>query len=1120
MQFKASDDLMPVRHRPLIQMLLVMNLTVILLVAGCLQVSASAYSQQTITLSEKHAPLETVLRDIRKQTGYTFFCKYEWLQQARKVDIEVKNASLDQVLELCFKDQPLKYTIVNKTIMVTPREVEKDKSLSPPVDIRGKITNEKGEPLVGATVEIKGSKKGTLTDANGIFELKQVNSDAVVVVSYTGYIPREIRVADGSFIAVSLALSANSLDETVVIAYGTTTKRLNTGDVGTVKAADIEKQPVSNPLLALQGRVPGIFIAQSTGLPGSGVTVRIQGQNSIGNGNDPLYVIDGVPYASQLLPLNNGILGNSGNGSFTGNPFNYINPADIESIDILKDADATAIYGSRASNGAILITTKKGRAGQTKIDVNYQEGMGLVTRKADLMNTKQYLQMRREAKRNDNAAISTTDYDINGFWDTTRSTDWQKTLIGGTARYTNANASVSGGNATTQYLVGGTYHRETTVFPGDFSDQKSSLHFNITNTSTNGKFHLQLSGSYLIDKNQLPGSDLTPYAINTPPDAPALYNPDGSLNWAPIPSGTSSISTFINPLSYEYNLYNNTTNNLIANAVLSYQILPGLEIRSNLGYTNLQSNEMSITPLISSQPEYRLQYGNSLRNAQYGNNNINSWIVEPQASYKRILGKGRLEVLAGTTILQNNSSRQQLNGTGYNSDGVLTDIKSAATVTVLSSIDAVYKYNAAFGRINYDWQDKYILDLTARRDGSSRFGSKNLFHNFGAVGGAWIFSKEGFMQKALPFISFGKLRASYGTTGNDQIGDYNFLNQYVSPTGVGVSYQGTTGLMPKGLSNPYLQWEETRKLQFGLDLGLLKDRILINANYFINRSSNQLLGYGLPIFTGFTTVAENFPATIQNSGWEFSLNTTNIKGKDFSWSSYFNLTLAQNKLVSFTNLATSSYASTYVIGQPITITRVYHFLGVDPATGVYQFADSHGRPTSTPSASMDKTVIINNSPTFYGGFENNFRYKGFELDVLFQFVKQKGLNYFFGNSPGIYDANQPVTVLDRWQKPGDVAPVQRYNSNFSLLTQSANMVSSDAGVSDASYIRLKNVSLSWQLPEKWEKKIHLQNCRIYALGQNLLTITKYPGMDPENKGALNSVLPPLRVMTLGLQIGL
>ena len=416
---------------------------------------------------------------------------------------------------------------------------------------------------------------------------------------------------------------------------------------------------------------------------------------------------------------------------------------------------------------------------------------------------------------------------------------------------------------------------------------------------------------------------------------------------------------------------------------------------------------------------------------------------------------------------------------------------------------------------------QWIVNLTARRDGSSRFGSNNEFHNFGSAAAAWIFSQTKLLRKMLPLISFGKLSASYGTTGNDQIGDYKYLSVY-GATNVPTTYQGVSGLLPTGLSNPYLQWEETRKMRAALNIGLVKDRVLVSAAYFRNRSSNQLLTYALPLITGFTNITRNFPATVQNSGWEFTLNTINFRTRAFNWSSAVNFTIPQNKLVAFSGLANSSYASSLIIGQPVTLLKAYRFLGTNPSTGIFQFADAHGNPTPTPNSTTDQTILENSSPRFYGGIQNSFSYRGLQLDVFVQFVKQTSSNYYgtIGYFPGVFSSsgpigNQPSFVLARWQKPGDISVIQRFSTQ---PLQSGNARSSSAAWSDGSYARLKNISLSYQIPDSWKKKVHLQACRIYAQAQNLLTFTKFTGLDPETPSSFT--LPPLRVITVGLQIGL
>jgi TonB-linked SusC/RagA family outer membrane protein len=1086
------------------QMLRIMKLTAIILLSACITASAKG-DAQGITLSLKNAPLEIVFKEIQKQAGFNFVYNNNLVRNTKPVDLEVNQATVEEVLERCLKDQPLTYSIFDKTIVVKPKDASPNvvTTIEPAnIDVNGTVVAESGEAIVGANVIIKGSNRGTSTDNTGSFILRNVNENAILIFSSIGYFTQEIPINGKTILNVLLKVAVNSLDETVVIAYGTTTKRLNTGDVSTVKGTDIQKQPVSNPLAALQGRMPGIFITQNTGMPGGSFNVLIRGKSSIENGTNPLYVIDGVPYTSTLLTNQNPAGG--------GDPLNFINPSDIESIDVLKDADATAIYGSRGANGVVLITTKKGKSGKSKVDINLYSGIGKVSKFLDLMNTQQYLQMRREAFNNDGVTPTAINAPDLLTWDTTSYTDWQKLLIGGTAHYTDAQVSVSGGNINTQYLIGGGYHRESTVFPGDFADQKASVHFNISNISNNRKFKVLLSGNYLVDDNNLVNYDFTERIQFTPPNTPPYYKPNGTLNW----DNTIWNIFSPNPFSYLFRKYKARTYNLVGNALFSYKVAPGFEIKASLGYTNMQVNEVTTSPNTSIDPVYLTVVKNSSR---FTNNNIRSWILEPQAIYQRKIGVSNFGLLVGTTFHQSFSEGNYLLGTDYASDALIENIKAASTVSVISTTDIDYKYNALFGRFNYDWKEKYLVNLTARRDGTSRFGPDNQFHNFGAIGMGWVFSKENFIQKKLSFLSYGKFRGSYGTTGNDQVGDYRFLDLYGNTQ---YSYQNVVGLMPNNLFNPDLAWEENKKLEFGLELGFLKDRILLNSSYYRNRSSNQLINYALPAVTGFTSIANNFPAVVQNTGWEFLLNTSNIKSKDFSWSSSFNITIPKNKLVSFPNLATSPY-SYLIIGQPLTIVSLFHLIGVDSQTGVYQFSDKQGNPVFSPSFIDDRTVTVNTAPKFYGGFQNSFQYKSFSVDIFFQFVKQMGRNYLFGLNlpPGFFKFNEPSAILDSWKKPGSVTSTQKYTSTSGSDAYEAYRtyaMYSDQIYTDASFVRLKNLSIAYQLPSKWKKQVHLQDAQLYLLGQNLFTISKYKGRDPESQN--NSVLPSLRVLTLGVHM--
>lgn len=1089
----------------------VMKITGFIILIACLHVSANGLTQ-TINLSVKDASLETVIKNIEKQTGYTFFYRTGWFKNAKKVTITAQNLTLQSALELCFKDQPFTYSISGKIITISLKHnslsIEETKTGSQhlsTINVKGRVTNPNGEPVVGATVSVKDAGKSTTTNNEGEFFLEGIDNNAVLVITSIGYEQMVVGVKNRAQLNLTLPIRVTSLDEFQVIAYGQTTKRLNTGNVSSVKSSEIEKQPINNPLLALGGRIAGVEIYQATGVPGSGINVQIRGKNSYANGNEPLYIIDGVPYPSLTLPGLTFVFGNS--NISPGSPFSYINPSNIESIDVLKDADATAIYGSRGANGVVLITTKKGRMGETRLTVNAQTGFGKVARKMDLLNTRQYLDMRYEAFRNDNAQPNiTADYDLM-LWDTARYTNWQKELIGGTAHYNDIQATISGGNAITQILVGTGYHKETTVFPGDFGDTKASVNFNINNASPNKKFKVSLSGMYTVDDNHLSTFDLTEQAMKLPPNAPAMYNEDGSLNWAPNASGSGTWPDR-NPAAMLALGYKTKTNNLVANATVSYQLLQGLEIKSSFGYTNMQTNEVKTVPLAVFDPA---TWAVAQRNSSFSNNNIRSWIVEPQVVYSTNVLKGHLSVLAGVTIQKNSSTGQILNASGFNSDVVLEDILSATTVRVTSSVYSTYKYSAVFGRVNYNWMQKYLINLTARRDGTSRFGPYNRFHNFGAIGAAWIFTNE--LSFKIPFLSHGKLRASWGTTGNDQVGDYAYMDLY-NAVPVAVPYLNTTGILPYRIYTPNLAWEKTTKAEAGIELGFLRDKVFLSISGYQNRSSNQLINYPLPAVTGFTSINKNLGALVENRGIEVEVKTQNISIKNFQWTTSFNITMNGNKLVSGPAELGTDFQKK--IGHPLSSDFVYQFLGVNPINGLYLVADSHGSPTNHPNLSIDNNYLVDLTTNYFGGFQNRFAYKSLQLDVSFQFVLDRQAPVFLSNYiPGYFGYNQPVTVLDRWQKPGNVKSMQRFSQNSSVLNTWVNASSSSQVYGDASYVRLRNASLSWQLPDSWKQNIHLQNGRLFIQGQNLLTITNYKGLDPETVSSTR--LPILRVITVGLQ---
>jgi len=1104
-----------------------MKLTVFIILIASLQVSAHCYAQ--ITFSGKDVPLEKVFSAIEKQTAYRFFYNDQVLAATKPVTIVVSNAAVTDVLDVCLEHQQLTYSIKDRIIFIKKVETKVIHASSVEVlpevkewlTVKGVVTDVNGTRLPGVSVQVKGTKNGTNTNLKGEFRLEKIAPDATLVFTSVGYNMVEVPVNNQTALVIKMEVAVGNLDELQVVAYGATSRRFSTGNVSTVKAADIEKQPVQNPLLALQGRVPGLVVTQNSGVPGGGVTVRVQGRNSIANGNDPLFVIDGVPVSSQLPPSVMGmVLGESGTSGSKGNPLSFLDMGGIESIEVLKDADATAIYGSRAANGAILITTKKGKAGRTAFDMHLQAGFGKMSQKIEMMNTRQYLDMRYEAIRNDGLIIDPNrDYDLT-LWDTTRYTDWQKELLGNTAKYYNVNTTLQGGTGIIQYRINGNYHKETSVFLGNFVDERVSVNFALNNRSVNGKLYLAFSGTYLHDKNKLPSLDLTQIAIGLAPNAPPLYNPDGTINWAPTVNG---ISTFLaNPIIRQYQSYENSTDNLISSLTVSYALSNDVSLKASMGYNVMRSSEFIGNPLLVVPPESRSFP--QRRRAQYGDRRIIGWNFEPQIFYKKKIENHQVDLLAGVTFYSNTIDAASVIGYDHLSDALL---RNKAAAAILQSFEptsmAEYRYHALFGRFSYNYMNKYIINVNLRRDGSSRFGTANRFENFGSIGGAWVFTEEEFFRNVLKVIGFGKLKISYGITGSDQIADYRYLSLYTLQNVAGLNlYQGVRGLQPASLPNPQLQWEKTNKFNAGVDMGFFDNRMLLNFNFGINRSSNQLLSYVLASTAGFQHILSNFPALIENTSYEITLNATNMKRKGFQWTSNVNLTIPNNKLVSFPGLATSSYANQISIGQPINARNVYRFAGVNPATGMYQFYTKNGHITIEPTT--EDVIYVNANPRFYGGIENAVSFMDFQLVFHFQFIKQLGQNVLLNNGmgaiPGRFsvnaaNSNQPITVLGRWQKPNDQSAIEKFGTSSSSSFYNATI--STAALTDASFVRFKNIALSYLLPSSVRKIMGVSYGSIFIHAQNLFTITRYEGLDPENQGSMT--LPPLRVVIFGVQLG-
>ena len=1055
---------------------------------------SSIYSQK-INLSLNNVPLEKTFKEIRKQTGYSFVYTREQINKAHTVSINVKDASLNEVLDICFNNQPLTFTIDNKYIIVKDKPGQTNSlPAEVGVDITGKVVNEDNDPLVGATVTVKGSGIAMATDSKGEFGFNNLKERDVLHVTSIGYQSTDFPIQGRTYLMLKLPTSIAILDETIIKGYYTTTKRLNTGSVSKVTSEEIGREPVSNPLAALQGKVPGLLITQANGLPGSNFSVLIRGQNSIQSGTAPLYIIDGVPF------LNNTDVVTQQSSINASNPFNTIDPSNIESIEILKDADATAIYGSRGANGVILITTTKDRIGKPTLDMNVYTGWGKIARTIQYMNTKQYLEMRDEAFRNDKATPTLSRaYDLLA-WDTTRYTDLQKLLIGNTAHISNATVRLAGGNEFIKFSAGANYYRETTVFPGNHANDRISFDLSLAYKSLDHKLSLTISASYAIDKSNLIRQDLTQF-LNLPPDIPELYDSTGKLNW--VENGFYCN----NPLANTLRNYNVKTNRLTADMVLEYRLLNGLRFKANLGYNELFSNELDQVPIASQNPLV-----SPTGSAFFGETQTRGWIMEPQIEYAKTFGNNSLQIQLGGTFQENSSHLNSISASGYTNDYLLNSTAGAQTIYSQVSLEQ-YHYVAGFSHLNYTFAKKYLVNLTGRRDGSSRFGPGHQFANFWATGFGWIFSQESFLKQS-PLLSYGKLRGSYGIAGNDLIGNYQYLDLFAQTQ---YPYQYQPALFPVKLYNSDYSWERIKKLDIGIELGFIKDRLLITADWFKDKSDNQIIYYSLPGQTGFNGVLKNFPGVVQNAGFEFSLNSINVKKKKFSWSTQFNITWQKNKLLKFPGLESSSYADRYMIGKPLNAYIGTVFTGVNPQTGVYQFLDKDKNPTYSPS-SADYNYLGTTDPAFYGGFENQFNYKKWQLNFLFEFKKQKGINPIYSSSSLVGSiSNQPTQVLDRWQKSGDMAPYEQFTQTIGAArTANSYVRNSNAVLTDASYCRLKNMMLSYALADKLLSKVKIEKLRLYVEGQNLLTLTNYKGIDPENQSL--RFLPPLKRFVVGLQV--
>ncbi|RXJ45389.1 SusC/RagA family TonB-linked outer membrane protein [Gelidibacter gilvus] len=967
--------------------------------------------------------------------------------------------------------------------------------------ITGIISDVSGA-LPGASVLIKGTTTGTLSDEKGYYAI-QANSGDVLVFSHLGYKTVEIKLINQPNIDVLLKEDIEQLAAVEITGgYYALAERTKTGNVTKIGTDQLQQQVIHSPMEALQGRVTGIEIEARSGLRGHAPIVTIRGQSSLRGivVNSPLYIIDGIQIDnSEIISLTQLY---SGTGV---DPLASLDPSLIESIEILKDADATAIYGSRGANGVIIINTKRGQAGKTKFELQSETGVSWVGKFLKLMNTQQYLEMRREAFENDEVTPTPANAPDLLLWGQNGYTDWQKELIGGKAEFQKYQATISGGSDQTSFLLSGGIQKEGTVFPGDFGFHNNNLLANINHRSQDKRLQLNTSINYGYRKSNLFDAGIfVNNGIRLAPNAPALFDEKGNVNWEVDEHGNP---TFDNPIT---GLVNPNVNRILSfhwNGQIRYNLFKDLYVGVNLGFNHAENDDKQLLYKKSSNPLYMSSSRSTTNQRLVNRRNLS---IEPLVKYSLNFKKHKISSLIGTTFQKNKNTNKHLRGVDYFSESQVGNIALAREKNISTHNLIKYHYAALFARIGYSYADKYYLNLTGRRDGSSRFGENNRFGNFGAIAVAWEFYKESLAEETMSWLSYGKLRGSYGTTGSDNVGDYQYRNTY-SQIRLQSGSLSSGGLVSSRLHNPYYQWEKNTKLELNFDWGLWKDKVILSTSWYRNRSDNQLIGMSLPSTTGFNSVPGNFPATVENTGWEIVLQTTPIQTSSFVWNSNLNLTIPKNRLVDFPGLESSSYAPIYEIGKSLNIRKHYHYTGINSGTGknTYQDINSDGIINYE-----DQQVITDLSNKFYGGWNNTFQYKNWSFSFLLEFTKQKGTDplVFFGTSGSSH--NMPIEILDRWHISNPIGKHPAYTQNFDA--DYYDYIASDAIIVDASFVRMKSLSLHYQLPVNILHNLKLQQAQIYLNAQNLFTLTPYKGYDAQSPDGLN--LPTLTSVHLGIKL--
>lgn len=941
--------------------------------------------------------------------------------------------------------------------------------------ITGVITDKTdGLPVIGATVMIQGTSTGTASDMNGRYSISAAPG-STLSFRFIGMKTQQIVVGTDDVINVVLELDDVGLDEVIVVGYGSAIKRELTGSITKVETRGIAEMPTASFESAIQGKTSGVFIEQASGKLGETVKMRIRGSSSVSANNQPLYVVDGVPITAENL---------SNSGNQPTSPLADLAMNDVESIQILKDASAAAIYGSRASNGVVIIQTKRGKAGTTKFDVQYTTGISEPSRLVDWLNAEQYLELFNESM--DNVSVDGYVWDwlpkeefwevfVGETWDDGYDTDWQKEAFQ-KGSLNRINVSASGGSETTRYYTGVTYDDTKGILRGN-NMNKMSARLNLDQKATERlSFGVQMNIIRTeMDRVENDNAFATPLQLVAQSPLTPVYDPEtGELN-------TNTI--YYNGLISLRDASNNQTSfRSLANLNATYNIFKDLAFKSEFGTDIYDLREKNYwgRETISGGPAGEAQ-NRSVRVINY------NW--ENYLTYIKSFGVHHLNAVGGMSYQQSNTTGSNIEAKGFPTDD-FTNIANAAEATSFSSWEEATTYLSYFARANYKFKEKYFFTLSGRVDGSSRFGVDNRFGFFPAGSAGWIITEEPFMAGIKRTLSYLKLRASYGITGNSGIPDYAHLALYT-----GINYAGRTGLEAIQLQSRELGWENTAQLDIGLDFGFFNNRITGEFDYYLKNTTDLLLYRTLPSSSGFTGVWSNV-GELENKGIEFAIHSNNLSGR-FIWTTDFNMAFNRNKIIDINGPEITPNAINYVIeGQPIGVFKLVKYAGVDPENGdALYYIDDESNETTNNYNLASKQIVGSPNPDFTGGFNNYFEFAGFDMNILISFVYGNKVY----NGGGVYQSangdwfdNQTVDQMNRWQKPGDITDVPQ-----ARLGDGNGTKVSSRYLYDGSYIRFRNINLGYTLPKTITSRVNMSLVRVYLGVQNLYTLTNYKGWDPE-----------------------